>query len=79
MVRVGTHVVASTNRALTLHEAGHPPVQYIPLEDVDQTMLAASDTRTYCPYKGDASYYSITLAEGGPPIGICANPISPAH
>jgi uncharacterized protein (DUF427 family) len=65
-VRVGTHVVAYTNRALTLHEAGHPPVQYIPLEDVDQTMLAASDTQTYCPYKGDASYYSIALAEGGP-------------
>jgi uncharacterized protein (DUF427 family) len=61
LVRVGAHVVADTTRALTLHEAGHPPVQYIPLDDVDQTLLAASGTQTYCPYKGDASYYSITV------------------
>jgi uncharacterized protein (DUF427 family) len=64
LVRVGADVVADTTRALTLHEAGHPPAQYIPLDDVDQTLLAASDTQTYCPYKGDASYYSITLARG---------------
>jgi uncharacterized protein (DUF427 family) len=64
LVRVGAHVVADTTRALTLHEAGHPPVQYIPMEDVDPTLLAASDTQTYCPYKGDASYYSITLPRG---------------
>jgi uncharacterized protein (DUF427 family) len=64
VARVGTHVVADTTRALTLREAGYPPVQYIPLDDVDQTMLAPSDTRTYCPYKGHASYYSITLPDG---------------
>jgi uncharacterized protein (DUF427 family) len=56
--------VADTTRALTLHESGYPPVQYIPLDDVDQTLLASSDTQTYCPYKGDASYYSITLPDG---------------
>jgi NAD(P)-dependent dehydrogenase (short-subunit alcohol dehydrogenase family) len=64
LARVGTHLVADTTRALTLREAGYPPVQYIPLDDVDQTLLAASETRTYCPYKGDASYYTITLLEG---------------
>ncbi|MFC5828022.1 DUF427 domain-containing protein [Nonomuraea insulae] len=64
VARVGEHVVADTTRALTLREADYPPVQYIPLDDVDQTLLAATDTRTYCPYKGDASYYSIALAEG---------------
>ena len=64
MARVGEHVIADTTMALTLREANYPPVQYIPLADVDQTLLAATATATYCPYKGDASYYSITLAEG---------------
>jgi uncharacterized protein (DUF427 family) len=64
VARVGTHVVADTTRALTLREAAYPPVQYIPLEDVDQTLLAPSDTQTYCPYKGDASYYGVTLPDG---------------
>jgi uncharacterized protein (DUF427 family) len=48
----------------SLREANYPPVQYIPLDDVDPTLLAASDTQTYCPYKGDASYCSITLPQG---------------
>ena len=61
LARVGDRVVADSTRALTLREAGYPPVQYIPLEDVDQTLLTPTDTQTYCPYKGDASYYSIDL------------------
>lgn len=64
VARVGAHVVADTIRALTLREANYPPVQYIPLADVDQTLLASSDTLTYCPYKGDASYFTIALPEG---------------
>ena len=64
LARVGTHVVADTTRALTLSEADYPPVQYIPLDDVDQALLASSDTQTYCPYKGDASYYTLSLPEG---------------
>ena len=39
-------------------------MHYIPLEDVDQTILTPTETQTYCPYKGDASYYSIDL-DGG--------------
>ncbi|MFE5029484.1 DUF427 domain-containing protein [Streptomyces sp. NPDC056656] len=66
VARIGTQIVADTTRALTLREAGYPPIQYIPLDDVDQSLLAASDTHTYCPYKGDASYYRLTLPEGGP-------------
>jgi uncharacterized protein (DUF427 family) len=61
---VGTHVIADTNRALTMREANYPPVYYIPLEDADQTLLVASVTQTFCPYKGDASYYSIALKDG---------------
>ena len=69
VARVGAQIVADTTRALTLREAGYPPVQYIPLEDVDQTLLTASATQTYCPYKGDASYYNIT-ADGGRPDAV---------
>jgi uncharacterized protein (DUF427 family) len=63
VVTVAGHVVADTQRAVTLREAQYPPVQYIPLADVDMSLPRASDTTSYCPYKGDASYYSI--AAGG--------------
>jgi uncharacterized protein (DUF427 family) len=64
IVRAGDQVVADTTAALTLREAGYRPVHYIPIKDVDQTMLRPSSTSTYCPYKGDASYYSITGPDG---------------
>ena len=51
-------VIADTTRALTLQEAKYPPVQYVPRSDVDMSQLARSDHTTYCPYKGDCSYYS---------------------
>ena len=63
VARVGAQIVADTTRALTMREASYPPVHYIPLEDVDQTLLTASATQTYCPYKGDASYYGIAAAD----------------
>src|SRR5262245_36954606 len=52
-------VVADTTRALSLAEASYPPVMYIPREDVDVTILERTDHKTRCPYKGEASYYSI--------------------
>jgi uncharacterized protein (DUF427 family) len=64
IVRAGDQVVADTTAALTLREAGYRPVHYIPIKDVDQTMLRPSPTSTYCPYKGDASYYSVTGPDG---------------
>jgi uncharacterized protein (DUF427 family) len=63
-VRVNGEVVAETDDALTLQESTYPAVQYIPLGDVVQTALTSSDTTTYCPFKGDASYYSVTTAAG---------------
>ena len=63
-VRVGGVTVAATDRALSLAEASYPVVQYIPIEDVDQGLLAPTATQTYCPYKGDASYYSLTTPDG---------------
>ena len=59
VVTVGGKVIADSRCALTLREASYPPVQYIPRRDVDMAALARSEHTTYCPYKGDASYYSI--------------------
>ncbi len=61
VVKVAGRAVADTREALTLREASYPPVQYIPRKDVDMTLLARTDHATYCPYKGDCSYYSIPL------------------
>ncbi|AKS36080.1 DUF427 domain-containing protein [Mycolicibacterium goodii] len=63
-VRVNGAVIAETDDALTLQEASYPPVQYIPLADVDPAVLSRSTTTTYCPYKGEAGYYSVESAAG---------------
>ena len=51
--------VADTMRALTLKEASYPPVQYIPRADVKMELLKKTAHTSHCPYKGDASYFSI--------------------
>ena len=58
-VSVGGRKIADTRNALTLREASIPPVQYIPRTDVDMSLLQRTEHSTYCPYKGDCSYYSI--------------------
>ena len=58
-VTFAVQVVAETSRALTLQEASYPAVQYIPREDADAALLKRTERSTHCPYKGDASYYSI--------------------
>ncbi|HWD01036.1 MAG TPA: DUF427 domain-containing protein [Amycolatopsis sp.] len=62
VVKFGDTVVADTTRAQVLRESSYPAVQYIPREDVDLTAFARTDHHTYCPYKGNASYYSFTPA-----------------
>jgi uncharacterized protein (DUF427 family) len=59
VVRAGGRVIADTRDALTLREASYLPVQYVPRQDVDMAALTRSDQTTYCPYKGEASYYHI--------------------
>ena len=59
VVKVAGTVVADSRAALTLQESTYPAVQYIPLADVDTSLLEPTKTESYCPYKGDASYYSI--------------------
>ena len=63
LVRSGETTIADSRSTLVLSEANHPPVRYIPLADVDQSLLTPSDLTTYCPYKGDASYYSIIAGQ----------------
>lgn len=66
VVRAGDVVIADTRNALELREASYPPVQYIPRSDVDMVQLTKSSHATYCPYKGDAGYFSIDcLGEAG--------------
>jgi uncharacterized protein (DUF427 family) len=59
-VRAGGQVIADTGRALSLKEASYPQVFYIPREDANMDLLSRIDHNTYCPYKGDASYFTVT-------------------
>ncbi|HYZ62438.1 MAG TPA: DUF427 domain-containing protein [Acetobacteraceae bacterium] len=64
-VRVTWHgqVLADTRDALTLREARYPAVHYIPRKDVDMTRLTRSAHQTYCPFKGDCSYFDLTTGD----------------
>ena len=59
-VSAGGVVVADTTHALTLKEASYPAVQYIPRDDADMSLLSRTERTTHCPYKGEASYFSVT-------------------
>ncbi|KGT80195.1 DUF427 domain-containing protein [Bradyrhizobium japonicum] len=58
-VTAGDIVIAETSKALILKEAKYPAVQYVPREDANMALLERTDRTTHCPYKGDASYYSV--------------------
>jgi uncharacterized protein (DUF427 family) len=62
VVAAGGKVVADTRRALDLQEADYRVVRYIPREDVDMTLFERSTHVTYCPYKGEATHFSIPAA-----------------
>lgn len=68
-VKVGSEIVADSNRVLVMQESDHLPVYYFPLADVRQDFLLPSDTVTESPFKGTATHYSIntgvTLVEDG--------------
>jgi uncharacterized protein (DUF427 family) len=59
IVSLAGRIIADTRNALTLREASYPAVQYIPRKDVDMSLLERTDHATYCPYKGDCTYYRI--------------------
>jgi uncharacterized protein (DUF427 family) len=59
VVTVAGRIIVDTRDALTLREAHYPPVFYVPRKDVDFALLERTEHSTYCPYKGDAAYFSI--------------------
>ena len=62
-VTFGGQTIADTTRALRLQEASYPPVFYIPRADAKMNLFTKTSNASHCPYKGDASYYSV--AAGG--------------
>ncbi len=63
-ISIAGKVIADTKQALSLRESTYPAVLYIPREDVDMKLLDRTDHSSHCPYKGDASYYSIPAIGG---------------
>lgn len=59
----GDALVLDTVGAHLLHETGIRPVAYVPLDDVDDTLLQRSAHTTHCPFKGDASYWSLRIGD----------------
>jgi uncharacterized protein (DUF427 family) len=60
-VKVGGRIVAQSDDALQLREASYPPAIYIPRQDAQMELLERTPHSSYCPYKGEASYYSIPI------------------
>ena len=58
-------VIADSRAALRVEETGHGPVHYVPEKDVRMDLLHPTAHKTYCPFKGDCSYWTIALDGGG--------------
>ena len=63
-VTAGGTILGTTTRALEMREGSHAPVLYIPRADIDMTRLDKTPRSTRCPWKGEASYYSIRSDAG---------------
>lgn len=63
-VRSGGAVIGETKRALELTEGDYPPVIYFPRDDIAMALLEPTATRSSCPWKGEASYFSIVAKSG---------------
>ncbi len=61
--RLGAETVVDSSRAKLLHEHGHLPIYYFPQADVCMELLEPSDHSSVCPYKGQASYWSVCVGE----------------
>jgi uncharacterized protein (DUF427 family) len=62
VVSAAGRVIADSRDALRLREANYPAVYYVPRKDADMSLLQPTEHSTYCPYKGDCSYYSIPVS-----------------
>jgi uncharacterized protein (DUF427 family) len=62
VVTAGGKTIADTRAALALREASYPVAYYIPREDADLSQLERTDHESYCPFKGEAAYFSVVPA-----------------
>ena len=62
-VMLNGRAVADTRRALVLQETTYKPVFYIPREDAEMALFEKTAHGTHCPYKGDASSYTIRVGD----------------
>lgn len=62
-VQFAGQVVAASDSALSLREGSFPPVLYIPRDDADMSCYRQTEHATHCPYKGDASYFSLVMGD----------------
>ena len=62
--QLGADVLAESSDVIEVDEDQNPPRYYFPRGDVRMDRLAPSETRTYCPFKGEASYFSMELGDG---------------
>ncbi|MDZ4168165.1 MAG: DUF427 domain-containing protein [Coriobacteriia bacterium] len=58
---VAGHVIVDTRRPVLIRETSHPPVYYLPPEDVAREFLVPSTHRTHCEFKGEAHYFSLAI------------------
>lgn len=63
-VAAGATQIGQSNRALELREGSYPPVVYVPRADIDMGKLEKTTRATTCPWKGQASYYSVRTPQG---------------
>lgn len=72
------HTIADTSAAWRVLETSHPPVYYIPAEDIERSALRPSPATTFCEFKGRAEYYDLALGERVSPHAAWAYP-APSH
>ena len=73
-IEFGGVTVADTRRALRVLETSHPPVYYIPPQDVQMAYLHLAPGASYCEWKGEAAYYSVTVGERSAPAAVWTYP-----
>jgi uncharacterized protein (DUF427 family) len=62
-VEFGGREITRSDRAVRVLETSHPPVYYVPLDDIEPGVLEPTPTSTFCEFKGRASYYTLRVGE----------------
>ena len=62
--QLGADVLAESSNVIEVDEDENPPRYYFPRGDVRMDRMTPSETHSYCPFKGEASYFSLELGDG---------------